>query len=332
MSLPPVSGPRRHDPSADSGATQRLAVPAGAERETAAAQDGAAPSAEPTAALPASGPVSAPGGRVQASAAQETMALPASQAERTTVVPVTGERATTVMPASVMPTSQAQVPQSQASQGQATSVMPVAVPPQHAGPAPGRPTYQPQAPQPTYRQPEPQPRADLPLSPQRRRSAALPVGTVMLLVTLGLLGWGFYTLLSTFQFLDLFLRDVSLTEVIDLRAAAAVAGGAVLAFVTVMVSLTAVSRSRPRTAAIALLLGALLLPLGASGAGIYYGGSELRDQTLAQAQTVSGQVDAGEIDSVLNQVEEQLGIEVPGHDELMEILGSLQGQGGRATQ
>ncbi len=253
--------------------------------------------------------------------------MPVPQAERTTAVPAPGEHATTVVPASVVPTSR-----SQESQGQATSVMPVAVPPQHTGSAPGQPVYQPQAPRPAYQQPEPAPRADLPLPPQRRRSAALPVGTVMLLVTVGLLGWGFYTLLSTFQFLDLFLRDVSVTEVIDLRAAAAVAGGAVLAFVTVMVSLTAVSRSRPRTAAIALLLGALFLPLAAAGAGTYYGGSALRDQTLAQAQTVSGQVDVEEVDSVLNQVEERMGIEVPGHDELMEILGSVQGQGSGATQ
>ncbi|MBF0697330.1 hypothetical protein IR146_08240, partial [Actinomyces bowdenii] len=156
----------------------------------------------------------------------------------------------------------------------------------------------------------------LPRPPQRRRTLALPLGLLMLLATLALLGWGTYTLLVSLHVFDLAQGD---TSSLDQVAAGAVVGGAVLAFLTVITSLVAVSRSRPKTAAIALMLGALFLPLGAVAAGGYYGGQILKDRTLAQAHEVTGQVDPDQIDALLGQVE-SVGIEVPWREELIGIL------------
>lgn len=156
----------------------------------------------------------------------------------------------------------------------------------------------------------------LPRPPQRRRTAALPLGAVMLLVTVGLLGWGTYTFLTSVHVFEVAQGE---TGRLDLTAAGAVIGGAVLALITVITALVAVSRSKPKTAACALLLGALLLPLGAVAAGGYYGGQELKDRTMVEAHDVVGQIDPQAVDQLLGRVE-ALGIDVPWREELVRIL------------
>lgn len=243
--------------------------------------------------------------------ADPTSAFPAGAAH-TSVMPAAGRPAapgtpqrtpqrTTVMPAHLRPT---QTPPESAWQSQ-----PQFAPPPASQPAPARRRPEPVEPAGT-------PPVMLPRPPQRRRTLALPLGLLMLLATLALLGWGTYTLLVSLHVFDLAQGD---TSSLDQVAAGAVVGGAVLAFLTVITSLVAVSRSRPKTAAIALMLGALFLPLGAVAAGGYYGGQILKDRTLAQAHEVTGQVDPDQIDALLGQVE-SVGIEVPWREELIGIL------------
>ena len=160
----------------------------------------------------------------------------------------------------------------------------------------------------------------LPLPPRRRRTLALPLGLLMLIATVGLLGWGSYTFLGSVHILDIAQGSAA---GLDRVAGGAVIGGAVLALLTLITSMVAVSRSRPRTAALALMLGAFFLPLGALAAGLYYGGIELKDRTLAEAHDVVGQVDPEQVDHYLAQVE-GLGVEVPWREELYRILSGQQ--------
>lgn len=156
----------------------------------------------------------------------------------------------------------------------------------------------------------------LPRPPQRRRTFALPFGYFLLIVTCGLLAWGSYAFLGSVQVFELVLSE---TSSLDFKAGGAVICGAILAFITFITSMVAVSRSRPKTAAIALMLGAFFLPLGALGGGLYFGAEALKERTLAQAEEMVGQVDAEQVDALLGELEER-GIEVPWREELKEIL------------
>ncbi|MDO4242977.1 MAG: hypothetical protein Q4C85_04335 [Actinomyces sp.] len=169
--------------------------------------------------------------------------------------------------------------------------------------------------------PEPAPRPRRPRAP-KRRSAALPIGTLLLIAAVVLLAWGVYTLLVSIDVLDIVLNGA---QTVDLVAAGAMAAGAVLAFLAFIAAIAAVVRSRPRFAAGLLLLGTIILPTAAVlGAG-YYGGTILKDRTLAEADQYTGQIDAAQVqqvEDVLDQVE-ATGVQVPWRDELLEILGTV---------
>lgn len=220
----------------------------------------------------------------------------------------------------------------------ATSVLPTAMTPQApgpqtsvlptAGPAQGgwgaqAPGYEvPVVPTPQARpEPGPAPRAPRPRR-DRRRSAALPIGTLLLIVSVLLLGWGVYTLLVS---IDVFEIVVNGEQVVDLAAVGAIAGGGVLAFLAFIAAIRAVVRCRPRFAACLLLVGTFLLPTAAVlGAG-YYGGTVLKDRTLAQADQYAGQIDAAQVqqvEDVLDQVE-AMGVPVPWRDDLLDLLGTV---------
>ena len=181
-----------------------------------------------------------------------------------------------------------------------------------------QPAARPQAePQPApWGGPVESPRPVLPPPPARRHTAALPLGTLMLVVTIGLLGWGTYTFLPSLHILDLVQGTVDKTI---WTAGGAVIGGAVLAFFTVIVSFVAVARAKPKTAALTLMLGAFFLPLGACAAGVHYGWPVLKENTLAEARQMAGTVNPDDVDALIGQVED-LGINVPWRGELMEIL------------
>ena len=274
-------------------------------------------SADPTTSFPASGTVQTsalPAWEAQGAgctesfpgAADPTTAFPAG-ASHTDVLPAVRTPEGTPVRTTVMPQRPAAQPAAP------PPVQPVAQPAWQPAPAPAR-RYEPVEP---VEQEEP---VRLPRPPQRRRTFALPLGFLMLLATLGLLAWGSYTFLMSVHVFDLAQGE---TQGLDLVAGGAVIAGAVLAFLTLITSMVAVSRSRPKTAAIALMLGAFFLPLGALAAGAYYGGVELKDRTLAEAHGAVGQVDPEQVDSYLAQVEE-LGIEVPWREELKEILSGQQ--------
>ena len=181
-----------------------------------------------------------------------------------------------------------------------------------------QPAARPQAePQPApWGGPVESPRPVLPPPPARRHTAALPLGTLMLIVTIGLLGWGTYTFLTSLHILDLAQGTVDKTI---WTAGGAVIGGAVLAFFTVIVSFAAVARAKPKTAALTLMLGAFFLPLGACAAGVHYGWPVLKENTLTEARQMAGTVNPDDVDALIGQVED-LGINVPWRGELMEIL------------
>lgn len=181
-----------------------------------------------------------------------------------------------------------------------------------------QPAARPQAePQPApWGGPVESPRPVLPPPPARRHTAALPLGTLMLIITIGLLGWGTYTFLTSLHILDLVQGTV---DKAIWTAGGAVVGGAVLAFFTVIVSFVAVARAKPKTAALTLMLGAFFLPLGACAAGVHYGWPVLKENTLTEARQMAGTVNPDDVDALIGQVED-LGINVPWRGELMEIL------------
>ena len=171
----------------------------------------------------------------------------------------------------------------------------------------------------TWGEPEPEPPVALPRPPERRRTAALPVGTIMVLVACGALGWGTYTLLSTLHVFEI-LSTQSWTP--NWAAIGAVGGGAVLAFFAFLVSCSALARSKPKGPAALLVLAALFLPLVATGAGVYYGAGVLKTQTLAEAENFSGQLKIGNVDQALKTLES--GVSFPGRDDLISILNTVK--------
>ena len=118
----------------------------------------------------------------------------------------------------------------------APPVQPVYASPEPAPPASRAPEQE------TWREPEPVRPAALPRPPERRRTAALPVGTIMVLAASGLLGWGTYTLLATLHVFEI-LSSQSWTP--NWTAIGAMGGGALLAFIAFFVACAALVRSKP---------------------------------------------------------------------------------------
>ena len=193
-------------------------------------------------------------------------------------------------------------------------------------------------------QPQPQPRSERrsrrsepesevlpPNRSLRRRTAALPIGTILLVASVALLGWGVYTFLTSLRVFDIVLGK---SDIVNMPAAIAVGAGALLAFFAFVASLVACARARPKTAAIMLLLGSLVLPLGSTAAAAYFGGNQLKDQTLAEAQEMKGKVDISQVTGILDQLK-STGISMPWRDDLLRILqggGDGSSQGGQNGQ
>jgi len=127
------------------------------------------------------------------------------------------------------------------------------VQPVYATPEPARPMVSQVPVRETWGEPEPEPPVELPRPPERRRTAALPLGTIMVLVACGALGWGTYTLLSTLHVFEI-LSTQSWTP--NWAAIGAVGGGAVLAFFAFLVSCSALARAKPKGPAALLGLAA----------------------------------------------------------------------------
>ena len=193
------------------------------------------------------------------------------------------------------------------------------VQPVYATPEPARPMVSQVPVRETWGEPEPEPPVELPRPPERRRTAALPLGTIMVLVACGALGWGTYTLLSTLHVFEI-LSTQSWTP--NWAAIGAVGGGAVLAFFAFLVSCAALARAKPKGPAALLVLAALFLPLVATGAGVYYGAGVLKTHTLAEAESFSGQLKIGNVDQVLKAL--QSGVSFPGRDDLISILNTVK--------
>ncbi len=249
---------------------------------------------------------------------EATQALPADWAA--------GQPATSVMPAGA---------DGSAGEQPATSVMPAGAgewsgqPPAAYAPAPAvqapaasqwnqpMPQAQPMVqPQPAVQpQPEALPRRG---GSRRRRTMATPIGTVLMLASVVLLGWGVYTLLTSFHVFDVVLNGA---EPVDQTALKAIGAGALLAFVAVITAIVACTRARPKTAATLLLIGSLVLPLVATGVGAYYGGTQLKDQTVAEAKERGSMLDTSQIAAALDQVK-VAGVNVTGpwRDELTRII------------
>ncbi|WP_315583511.1 hypothetical protein [Actinomyces viscosus] len=199
----------------------------------------------------------------------------------------------------------------------AQQVQPVYVNPEPARPAPSQGPVQ-QA----WSEPEPEQPVELPRPPRRRRTAALPVGTIMVLLASGLLGWGTYTLLTT---LHVFEIISSQTWTPNWAAIGAIGGGALLAFIAFFVSCTALARAKPKAPAALLVLASLFLPLVATGAGVYYGAGVLKEQTMADAENFAGQINIGNmgnIDQVLSSL--QSGVSFPGREDIISVLTTVK--------
>ncbi|WP_243858836.1 hypothetical protein [Actinomyces sp. ZJ308] len=198
------------------------------------------------------------------------------------------------------------------------------VQPVYVNPEPARPAASQVPVQQTWTEPEPEPErpVDLPRPPKRRRTAALPVGTIMVLVASGLLGWGTYTLLTT---LHVFEIISSQTWTPNWTAIGAIGGGALLAFIAFFVACTALARAKPKAPAALLVLAALFLPAVATGAGIYYGAGVLKTQTMAEAENFAGQLNVGnigDIDQVLSSL--QSGVSFPGREDIISVLNTVK--------
>ena len=193
------------------------------------------------------------------------------------------------------------------------------VQPVYVNPEPARPAASRGPVQETWNEPEPERPVALPRPPERRRTAALPVGTIMVLAASGLLGWGTYTLLTTLHVFEI-ISSRSWTP--NWTAIDAVGGGAVLAFIAFFVACTALARAKPKAPAALLLLAALFLPLAATAAGVYYGAGVLKTQTMAEAENFAGQIKTGDIDQVLNTL--QSGVSFPGREDIISVLNTVK--------
>ena len=186
-----------------------------------------------------------------------------------------------------------------------------------------QPAPEPRSERRSRRQPEPESEVLPPNRSLRRRTAALPIGTVLLVASVALLGWGVYTFLTSLRVFDIVLGK---SDIVNMPAAIAVGAGALLAFFAFVASLVACARARPKTAAIMLLLGSLVLPLGSTAAAAYFGGNQLKDQTLAEAQQMKGKVDISQVTGILDQLK-STGVNVPWRDDLLRILEGADASG-----
>ena len=193
------------------------------------------------------------------------------------------------------------------------------VQPVYVNPEPTRPTALQVPAQQAWSEPEPEQPVELPRPPKRRRTAALPLGTIMVLVASGLLGWGTYTLLTT---LHIFEIISSQTWTPNWTAIGAAGGGAVLAFIAFFVACAALARAKPKAPAALLVLASLFLPLAATAAGVYYGAGVLKEQTVAEAQNFAGQIKVGNIDQVLSSL--QSGVSFPGREDIISVLNTVK--------
>ncbi|SHE24310.1 hypothetical protein [Actinomyces glycerinitolerans] len=228
--------------------------------------------------------------------------------------------ATTALPESYAPADYADVGYSpSAADPTPTMALPTGIghttPPTQSTYAPASGNAQPGAP------------ARLPARPARRHTAATPLGTILVLVASALLGWGMYTLLTS---IDVFAVAQGTGSLINTTAAAAFAIGGVLAFIAFIVAIVAVVRARPKTAAALLLVASLVLPTAATVGAAHYGASALEERTVAQAVAYAGSIDVDAIDSeqidaIIDRVE-SLGVDIPGKDEVLDILRSVKGE------
>ena len=186
-----------------------------------------------------------------------------------------------------------------------------------------QPAPEPRSERRSRRQPEPESEVLPPNRSLRRRTAALPIGTILLVASVALLGWGVYTFLTSLRVFDIVLGK---SDIVNMPAAIAVGAGALLAFFAFVASLVACARARPKTAAIMLLLGSLVLPLASTAAAAYYGGNQLKDQTLAEAQQMKGKVDISQVTGILDQLK-STGVNVPWRDDLLRILEGADASG-----
>ena len=186
-----------------------------------------------------------------------------------------------------------------------------------------QPAPEPRSERRSRRQPEPESEVLPPNRSLRRRTAALPIGTVLLVASVVLLGWGVYTFLTSLRVFDIVLGK---SDIVNMPAAIAVGAGALLAFFAFVAALVACARARPKTAAIMLLLGSLVLPLGSTAAAAYFGGNQLKDQTLAEAQEMKGKVDISQVTGILDQLK-STGVNVPWRDDLLRILEGADASG-----
>ena len=193
------------------------------------------------------------------------------------------------------------------------------VQPVYVNPEPARPMASEVPVQATWSEPEPEPPVELPRPPERRRTAALPVGTIMVLAASGALGWGTYTLLTTLHVFEI-ISTQSWTP--NWGAVGAVGGGALLAFIAFFVSCTALARAKPKAPAALLVLASLFLPLAATIAGVYFGAGVLKEQTVAEAENFAGQINVGNIDQALSSL--QSGVSFPGREDIISVLNTVK--------
>ena len=189
----------------------------------------------------------------------------------------------------------------------------------YANPEPVRPVASRGPEQRTWNEPEPERPVALPRPPERRRTAALPLGTIMVLVASGLLGWGTYTLLTT---LHVFEIVSSQTWSPNWTPIGAVVGGALLAFIAFFVSCAALARAKPKSPAVLLFLASLFLPLAATAAGVYYGAGVLKEHTVAEAEGFVGQIRTGAVDQLLSSL--QSGVAFPGREDIISVLNTVK--------
>jgi len=79
-----------------------------------------------------------------------------------------------------------------------------------------------------------------------------------------------------------------------------------------------------------LLLGTLVLPLAATAGAAYYGGTQLKDQTLADASQWKGKIDVSQLKDLKGLIDqvENVGIDVSWRDDLLRTLGVSDGSSG----
>jgi uncharacterized membrane protein YgcG len=97
-----------------------------------------------------------------------------------------------------------------------------------------------------------------------------------------------------------------------------------LALVAVVAAIVGTVRSRYRAVGVVVLIAALVMPTVAGVSAGIYGGSVLKERTIAQAQEYASQISPEQIDEFYDMVE-GFGVELPGREELKGIVEKGQG-------